>query len=1650
MISTNTYKGVVKLKKILSIVLISTLMLHCVITYWAPTLDFSKAFATGEFSEETFVEVSDEVQKKREKPYSKKELLVRFKDMKKLKLAKKKLKTKLKIKKLSIKKAFEKNKVGLLEFEHEKDRIRIMKELKKDSNIESIQPNYRMFSMSSPSDSHFHTQWGLDNQGQEVNLKHGKASIDISALKAWDISENNHEVIVGILDTGVDILHPELKNNIATNVSEIPNNGKDDDQNGYIDDVHGYDFYHQDASVFDDEEHDKHGTHIAGIIASNQGSGQVVGVSPNVKVLPLKFIHDDFGYTSDAIEAIEYAKSMGVQVVNCSFGNYHDNPLLKEAMESSGILFVCASGNESSHTSVSPTYPAHFDLDNIISVASIGNSGRLSYFSNFGDSVDIAAPGEDIYSTLPEGKYGFLSGTSMSSAFTSGVASLLLSQKGSMTHKEIKDTLLQHVVQKSILSEKVNTNGLLNAYLALGGERNESFLQNEKIEMGTPFVVDPAMLVAEENEIDDPFHDEVTDHRMSTLSATYPLNYGLSYESFEDGFIEWTNDANDDLDWIRHTGVTQSAGTGPSKTQYGSYYAYVEASYENHPQKTAYLNGPLVFEEDVVIFSYHMYGVSMGSLELQGFNGTEWVNLWAKEGDQTFTWYHEAVTIPKGIHYVRFAATTGADYLSDIVIDNISIVNHNESFEHGFRSWNNVAGDDLNFTLHSDATPSSNTGPSLAYHGENYVYLEASSPNNPSKSAYLEGPPVIEGTNISFEYHMYGENMGSLSLQGYDGLTWVDLWSQHSAQYDQWQSETVTIPPDISKVRFYAVTGNGAYSDIAIDNIQIMIPSESFEFGQKKWRNEHNSELQWLPYIGSTFSSGTGPTFSSDGRTYLYLEASTTQHGDRDAYFIGPKVNYRDTITFDYHMYGATMGTLTLQGFDGESWVDVWSISGDQGDLWHTHSLDIDPGIRQVRFKGDVGTNYQSDIGLDRIQIDSIHETFETGFTSWSNDLTDDLNWQKKSRTTHSSETGPNSSFMGEYYAYIEGSGNNFPSKKAILNGPDVVEGEEVTFYYNMNVSSEAKLTLQGFNGSTWVELWKEEGNKGQNWLKGSSIIPSDVTQIRFIGETGNDHKGDIGLDQINIINPKLKYQTQPVDIVLNVADDTIQMDDFEEVMEDELKARLTDLGIDYQIHVKESVQYHPVTHIRSYGGSYYAIANEKLYIWGSANGSNKPMYVLDGVKDVKVGTVGTLIHKTDNSVYSMEFPSQSLTLVQNNVEKIYMPYSDEEYNSSGVIQNDLCYFVTKVSGHTNTYTVYEPFGDFSIQKYVQSNIPTALGEKVFVSDNRINPFHQWKNFDRKMLDGQLQTDGMQFIDVIPVIVDYPTSEYVGERYYLISNHIVYIDQHYDIRYTPTPHYYQEEIFDNSYYSSDSYRYRKVYKLSGSTYQYSYYHPNYGSFLGVNNVEKVNSDAISATSHFILNDGSLAVKYFFSDTSKEIFENTAEEQTLGNYTGTLFHYPRKIFGSYETPLSESIQDLGSLRPHAKKVFVDVRKPMATDLESQNMTSTQNQIIQYGADFIGLGSDENIHAYQNLLSSENISGIALQNTHVRNSIQEVAEYVIKHTRIDEHQEVVEPEYGENIEYIYDVNGRLSEFKIDGVLKKSFIYDDNGNCIQVITN
>jgi subtilisin family serine protease len=334
------------------------------------------------------------------------------------------------------------------------------------------EPDFVIAPKALPNDPSFGQLWGLNNTGQSG----GVADADIDAPEAWNTTTGSRSVVVAVIDTGIDYTHPDLAANAWRNPGEIAGDGIDNDRNGFVDDVYGWDFANNDANPMDDNGH---GTHVSGTIGGvgNNGVG-VAGVNWQVSIMGLKFLDGSgSGSTSAAIAAVNYATRMrrdfGINVVatNNSWGGGGFSTALRDAIDAggrAGILFVAAAGNEATNIDTTPSYPAGYAGTSIISVAATDRSNQVASFSNVGaTNVDLAAPGVSIYSTVPGNRYASYSGTSMATPHVTGTVALLAAARPTATAAEIRAAILAGASPVASLAGKVATGGLLNVDAAL-------------------------------------------------------------------------------------------------------------------------------------------------------------------------------------------------------------------------------------------------------------------------------------------------------------------------------------------------------------------------------------------------------------------------------------------------------------------------------------------------------------------------------------------------------------------------------------------------------------------------------------------------------------------------------------------------------------------------------------------------------------------------------------------------------------------------------------------------------------------------------------------------------------------------------------------------------------------------------------------------------------------------------------------------------------------------------------------------------------------------------------------------------------------------------------------------------------------------------
>jgi subtilisin family serine protease len=372
------------------------------------------------------------------------------------------------------------------------------------SVVAAAQPDCRVHATRLPDDVFLDAEWGLHNTGQFGGI----AGRDIDAAAGWDIRTDATAAPVAIIDTGMNLDHPDLVDNLWTNPGEIPGNGVDDDHNGFVDDVHGFDFVDDDAVP---EDENGHGTHVAGIIgARGDNNFGVAGVAWTATLMPLRVLDANGSGTVDAIiRALDYAAANGARITNNSYGGRGFDPALFDAFAAAGdagMLQVVAAGNDGSDTDVAPESPGSFRLSSLISVAATDPGDGLAAFSNFGrTTVDIGAPGVHIASTWPAqfapfASFVFLDGTSMATPMVSGVAALVAAQNPTFTPAQLHDRILATARPNASLAGKTVTGGVVDlgraldtpfdATVALSQASDSGVSSTDRITNANPLVFD--------------------------------------------------------------------------------------------------------------------------------------------------------------------------------------------------------------------------------------------------------------------------------------------------------------------------------------------------------------------------------------------------------------------------------------------------------------------------------------------------------------------------------------------------------------------------------------------------------------------------------------------------------------------------------------------------------------------------------------------------------------------------------------------------------------------------------------------------------------------------------------------------------------------------------------------------------------------------------------------------------------------------------------------------------------------------------------------------------------------------------------------------------------------------------------------------------
>lgn len=382
-----------------------------------------------------------------------------------------------------------KNLFGNIYIVHTDGSESVYSELKKSSTVVSVERNFKAQKSVLPTPQQVDMKSFESKLAGEFNDPQvgriwsfqdaAKYGVSVNSAYRQYGTQSTHEIIVAIVDTGIDTNHEDLRDVLWKNEKEVAGNGIDDDQNGYIDDVYGINTLVRDSqgrATGNNRDTHSHGTHVAGTIGAKQNNGiGIAGIASNVKLMGIRTVPNNSDETDvDVAEAFIYAAKNGAKIINCSFGKGSNEggslipDTLKHIQDEYGVLVVAAAGNDSSDIDRRPTYPASHKNDNLLIVASTASSGGMSGFSNYGKiSVDVAAPGSSIFSTTPGNRYESMSGTSMASPTTAGVAAEVLSHFPNLSPLQLKEVLMSSVSKVDRFKDKMISGGRIDLLKAL-------------------------------------------------------------------------------------------------------------------------------------------------------------------------------------------------------------------------------------------------------------------------------------------------------------------------------------------------------------------------------------------------------------------------------------------------------------------------------------------------------------------------------------------------------------------------------------------------------------------------------------------------------------------------------------------------------------------------------------------------------------------------------------------------------------------------------------------------------------------------------------------------------------------------------------------------------------------------------------------------------------------------------------------------------------------------------------------------------------------------------------------------------------------------------------------------------------------------------
>jgi len=939
-----------------------------------------------------------------------------------------------------------------------------------------------------PNDPKFSDQWHYENTGQNG----GTPGSDISLLQAWELETGNSNVIVAVEDGGIDVDHPDLIGNMWINTGEIAGNGSDDDNNGYVDDINGYNFGDGQGTITQDD----HGTHVSGTIAAETNNGigvsGIAGGSGNndgVRIMSCQV----FGSSSQGgfAEAFVYAADMGAHISQNSWGGGGEDQSINDAIDyfianggsagspMQGGVVIVAAGNDD-YESGNGIWPAAYP--NAIAVAATNCKDEKSYYSNYGTWVDISAPGGElissntdptaIHSTYGSAGYGVMQGTSMACPHVSGVAALIVSRfAGSITPAEVRTRLIDNTdnidAQNSGYLGKLGS-GRLNAFASLGGT----------VVVDTEAPTTPSGLAS----------SNITENSVVLNWNAATDNIGVTgYDIYRNGSF-----------LISASGTSYTVTGLSSSTTYSFYVkakdaAGNESGASNTINVTTDVYVPTYCESKGNDFSYEwIAGVVIGSYS----------NTSGAAGYTDYT--SETITLEAGSAVSvsltpGFASSTYNEYWK-IWIDynnDKTFAADELAFDGGALSKTTVTG---TMNVLSSASGTTRMRVSMKYDAEQtacetfsygevedytVTFGEVVDTEAPTAPTGLSSSSITE-TTFTLSWNASTDNVG---VTGYDVY-------QNGSLIGSVTGTSVNVT-GLTASTTYAMTvkAKDAAGNISNTSSSLNVTTD----------DPADTQAPTAP-TSLVSSSITQTSFT------LAWNASTDNVG---------------VTGYDVYQNGSLIGSVT-----GTS-SNITGLTASTTYAMTVKAKDLAGNVSATSSTLNVTTADQTGGGCTGgITSYPYSEGFESGIGTWAQDASDDFDWTVDANGTPSSSTGPSAADEGTYYIYVESSSPNYPSKVGILNSPcfdlTAESNANFNFAYHMYGSSMGTIELQAStDGSSWTTLWTKSGDQGNSWYDATVSLSSyygTSVQLRYVATTSTSYRSDFAIDDISVttgsVNP--------------------------------------------------------------------------------------------------------------------------------------------------------------------------------------------------------------------------------------------------------------------------------------------------------------------------------------------------------------------------------------------------------------------------------------------------------------------------------------------------------------------------------------------------